>query len=93
MGIPNNNFLLENKGNIFSTVEIWYLSAMVTSFSCLVLWLGTLEGASALFLWFFLALAALLFVMVETDVNDNVGTVLASLFVVFIAGAYVGPAS
>ena len=53
-------YLLTLGGIGNNMVASWYNSAMVTSSLCLVLWLGTLSGVDSLFLWFILAIAALL---------------------------------
>lgn len=72
----------------FGPAASWYYSAMVTSFSCLVLWLGTVDGTGPIFLWFILAIAALLFLATCME-YDGGAALFASLVVVFIAGGYV----
>lgn len=80
-------FTATKTGN--KVVGSWLCAAVAVLFTCLVLGLATLDGGSAILLWFILAMVALGFIAYSQSVVDNMVSAITSgsFFVFFVVGA------
>ncbi len=85
-------FLMFGYTDFGEVVKTWFCASMATYFTCLVLWLGHVGGADAIFMWLIFAIVGILFIIfmiTELVESPILGLTITLFFVFFIVGAYV----